>query len=326
VTVDIPATISPAVTGEYVPCRTCPAMMAPHSIGTHLVGQNWIDDAIEEHGEDAPYVVAKVHAGFPRGGASRAIPGSYVDAAVEGINLWGEWWDLDYAIIGASVDRHGMPYPIQPPRGGIVNLGVDVAADGGDELAIARQEGDILRIRRSQSGPSLENAVDVAGIILEEIIAAEQLRTELGTERPVHVKIDVIGVGWGVVGVLEAWRKEQRHEATIVRVDVRENPSKPDDPKVLWRPARKRDELWLNGREMFKPDPAGQTRVRLDVDSKTAAQLRGPNYGTNSSGQTVIESKKSMRERGIPSPDRAEAALLAIYEPVTRKKRTRVLA
>ena len=113
-----------------------------------------------------------------------------------------------------------------------------------------------------------------------------------------------------------------------MRVDVRENPSRPDDPKAMWRPARKRDELWLNGREMFKPDPTGRTRVRLDIDSKTAAQLRGPNYGTNGSAQTVIESKKSMRERGIPSPDRAEAVLLAVYEPTTaaRKKRARVLA
>lgn len=329
VTVEIPATSSPAVTGEYVICRACPIQVPQHSLGTHLVDDAWITDAVEEHGEDAPYVVAKVHAKFPRGGASRTIPGSYVDTAEESYEVLGEWWDSEYTHNGRpSRDRHGNPYPVQPPLGAFINLGVDVASDGGDELAIARQEGDIVRGRRFQSGPMLENAVDVCGIILEEIKAAEQLRVELGTERKVHVKVDMIGVGWGVVSVLEAWASEQLHDAVIVRVDVRENPHRPDDKKAHWRPARKRDEMWLNGRESFKPDPTGRPRVRLDVDTKTAAQLRGPTYGTNASAQTVVESKKSMKERGIPSPDRAEAVLLAIYDIGSgpRKRKTRVLA
>lgn len=326
VTVEIPATSSPAVTGEYVTCRACPDQLPEHSLGDHLVDDDWIRDAVDEHGDDAPYVVAKVHAKFPRGGASRAIPGSYVDAAVDAVNAFGEWWDPDSAAVRQpSTDRNGRPYAVQPPLGGLVNLGVDVAADGGDELAIARQEGDIVRLRRYQSGPTLENAVDVAGIILEEILAAERLRAALGTEAEVQCKVDVIGVGWGVVGILEAWRSEERHSSRIVRVDVREVPDRPDDPKAQWRPARKRDELWLNGRELFKPDPTGMTRVRLDVDPKTAAQLRGPRYTTNASAQTVIESKKSLRERRIPSPDRAEAVLLALYSPRVRRK-TRVLA
>jgi hypothetical protein len=35
----------------------------------------------------------------------------------------------------------------------------------------------------------------------------------------------------------------------------------------------------------------------------------------------VIESKKSLRRRGLSSPDRAEAALLAAYQPGPSSKR-----
>ena len=39
----------------------------------------------------------------------------------------------------------------------------------------------------------------------------------------------------------------------------------------------------------------------------------------------MIESKKSLRERGLDSPDRAEAALLCVYEPAPPgKKKTKV--
>jgi hypothetical protein len=47
---------------------------------------------------------------------------------------------------------------------------------------------------------------------------------------------------------------------------------------------------------------------------KELAQLNGPQYASNSSGQIVVESKKYMKKRGLHSPDRAEAMLLAVYE------------
>ncbi|MFJ8310481.1 MULTISPECIES: hypothetical protein [unclassified Streptomyces] len=36
---------------------------------------------------------------------------------------------------------------------------------------------------------------------------------------------------------------------------------------------------------------------------------------STTSGSTQIESKKAMKARGMKSPDRAEAVLLALYEP-----------
>jgi len=56
--------------------------------------------------------------------------------------------------------------------------------------------------------------------------------------------------------------------------------------------------------------------VDLDpADDDLAAQLGALKYRYNSRGQIVIESKDEMRKRGLPSPDRADAAILTAVAP-----------
>jgi hypothetical protein len=50
------------------------------------------------------------------------------------------------------------------------------------------------------------------------------------------------------------------------------------------------------------------------TDERTIAQLAGIRYSHNSRGQVVIESKEDARKRGVRSPDRAEAVMLAFAE------------
>lgn len=334
VTIPIAATDSPAITGEDSGiCMDCPRSVPDHPLSTHLVDDVWVKDAIREHGEDAPYVVAKVYAKFPKGGGARAIPASFVDAGMEQASP--DFDDLDLIVDGQpSIDLLGHPYATQPNKGAWIRLGVDVAADGGDEFVIARAEGNIVRIRVVQSGAVNQNSVDVAGKILEEIRAAKILAEAIGTDlktHPITVKVDAIGVGWGVVSTLESWAREGVVPAgvTIIRVVVSELPDQPDNPKSMWRPKNKRAELWLNGRQLLTPDPSGAVALRLDVDSKVAAQLRAPKYGTDASGRQYIEKKSDIIARmgsaQGKSPDRAEAMLLAVYEP-RNKKKVRILA
>jgi hypothetical protein len=47
------------------------------------------------------------------------------------------------------------------------------------------------------------------------------------------------------------------------------------------------------------------------MDDTTIGQLAGILYEINSHGQQLIEPKKKAAERGVPSPDRAEALMLA---------------
>jgi len=47
------------------------------------------------------------------------------------------------------------------------------------------------------------------------------------------------------------------------------------------------------------------------TDERTIAQLAAIRYRHNARGQIVIESKEELRKRGVKSPDRAEAVMLA---------------
>lgn len=289
-TIPIDAYATPNFTGEDAgECHACPPEVPKHPVTEHLVDREWVEDVINEFGEDSPFVEARVHARFPRQTANKVIPLGWAEMAQE----------------------NDTPLEAQEIR-----LGVDVAADGGDEFVIAWADGYRVSIRHKSSGAANANPVDVAGVVLEQIREAEQVHKERRIDTPVRVKIDAIGVGWGVCGILERWRDEQRHGADIISVNVSDRPSDPD------KFSNQRAEMWWNGRTMVQPHPSSdgpKQNTRLDVDHKVLAQLSGPTYKSDSSGRIVIEAKKDMKRRGVPSPDRAEAILLALFEPPGKK-------
>ncbi len=286
-TIPIAVSDTPNFTGEDAgACLACPPGVPPHPVTSHLVDEDWLRVTLQEYGPDHPYVVAKVGAGFPEIVANRTIPLGWLDEAI----------------------KLGKEEPATGPR---VRLGVDIASDGGDELAIARIEGLHARIVHSESGKSLANSVDVAGIILEHVKDAEVRAKELGSTERVRVKVDVIGLGWGPVSTLQRWGEEGLHGADVVGVNVAERAKEPD------RHANQRAEMWWEGRQAFQPDPdrGGRPMATLDVDDRTKAQLGDPTHKTSTAGRRVIESKADLRKRGRKSPDRAEAVLLGYYEP-----------
>lgn len=316
VTVRIAAADSPAISGENAGrCRDCPPQVPAHPLSTHLVDPTWVAGAVRDHGGNAPYVTAKVHARFPKGSAFQAVPYSWVEAAVDAPDPRGDEY-VRLRDLGLDSERDDATVGY----GSWIRLGVDVAADGGDEFVIARGVGDLVHIRHMSSGSVNAHPHTVAGRVLEEIRAAEQLRTALGSRSRVRVKIDAIGVGWGVAGILRAWGSEGMHRAEIVPVVVSEKTNREPDSATL-HPYRQRDEMWLAVRALLSPPvDGGPGRLRLRVDGRTQAQLSAPRYDTNYQGFTVIESKKSLRERGLSSPDRAEAVLLTVFEPPGRKR------
>lgn len=309
--IPIPASASPNISGERAPrCRSCPEGLPPHSLATHLLAQQAVDEAVRDFGPDSPYVQAKVHARFPKGGANRVVPYSWLEAAADADEPQGPEY---VALADLDLPEETEPWAVR--RGAWVRLGVDVASDGGDEFVIARTVGDLTTIRHASAGQENANSVDVAGVVLREIHRAEALARTLASPVPVRVKVDTIGLGWGVTSTLAAWGSEQVHGAEIVGVDVSERPNREDAASVM-RPALKRDEMWLAGRSLAQPQQRdGSSLWRLRVDRRTLAQLAAPGLGTTSTGSVKVESKKNMRARGMPSPDRGEAALLSVYEP-----------
>lgn len=283
-TIPIPAHETPNFTGEDAgSCKSCPISVSPHSVGTHLIDQDWVDEVTYEFGEDSAFVEARVHAQFPAVAGDKVIPLSWAEQATENDD---------------------------PLPGSEIKLGVDVASDGGDEFVVAWLRGWTARISHKSSGAANANAVDVAGVLLEEVKSAEGVHRRDGIVTPVRVKIDALGVGWGVVSLLQRWGAEGRHSSEIVGVKVSERATRGG------RFANRRAELWWTGRELLQPEPdTGRQQLRLDVDRLTLAQLATPKYRTDTSGRIQIEKKTEVKARGGWSPDRAEAVLLALYEP-----------
>ncbi len=314
--IPISAFDTPGVTGETAPiCRTCTGGLS-HTVSKHLVEPSWITETIAEHGEESNYVQAKVYARFPKGGPSRVLPSAWIDGAAEAEEPDSEE-HVCLTDLGLPEEHEGW----MVKKGSWVRLGVDVAADGGDEFVIARCVGDLVTIQHHSSGAANAHGMTVAGVVLKEIRKAEALAGALGSTARIHVKIDCIGVGWNVADVLRAWGSEELHTAKIVPVNVAEKTEREPDGETL-RPAKKRDEMWLSMRSLVQPrgnDDAAS--IRLRVDRQTLAQLRTPMLSYNSQGMAVVESKKSMKDRGLSSPDRGEAVLMAVYEPIISSKR-----
>lgn len=265
--IPIPAAATPNFTGEKV---------GPW--GKNLVDEGWVKEVIRAFGEDSPFVQARVYARFPRTSSSAIIPIDWIE--------------------------HAQRLESDP---GVIRLGVDIAADGGDEFVIAEIDGMTGRIIHASKNNA--SAVDVAGRILEAIREAEAKHAQRGITEPVRVKIDAIGVGWGVSSLLEEWQLEERHSSQIVPVNVA---MAAHDREQF---SNQRAEMWWTMREALQPDEAGDQEIALDIDHRTVQQLSAPSYRSNSTGKIQIESKADMAKRGVGSPDRAEALLLALFEP-----------
>jgi hypothetical protein len=280
----IPADESPNFTDEDV----------PSDVKRNLVDKRWVDEQIANFGEGSTFVEARVRAHFPHGATNKTIPWQWIE---------------DAATTEAARDI---------PPSTWVRLGVDVAADGGDEFVIARATGGAVSIVHFSSGAQNANSTDVAGKVKEAIDEANTIRARLHEERKVRVKIDVIGVGWGVYGTLKAWASEGVIDCELVPVNVSQKAT--NHEKFYNR----RAEMWWAGREAVRPEPgdpangippSGSSVAFVGMDKRTLAQLNAPTYGHDAQGRVKIEKKEEIKKRGLGSPDRAEACLLAIYEP-----------
>lgn len=299
--ITVPYTATPNFTGEKVGiCKRCPSRVEPHTIAKHLTSEEFVRAVKAQYSEDDPYVQAALYARFPSGNIAKAIPMQWLEKT-RPIKTHDGSPDLDWQE--------------QSLKTGVISLGIDVAAEGGDEFVIAKKDGWHGTIIHKSSGSKNENPVEVAGMAIEHIRQAVKLHEKRNLGRPVRVKIDSIGIGWGVTGLLKQWVKEQKLNAEIIGVNVAEK------ARDTERFKNQRSELWWNFRELVQDE----TEVTLDVDDTTLKQLNGPKYQTDSAGRIVIESKAEMQRRGTNSPDRAEALLLAYYEPPTKNTNAAVI-
>lgn len=165
-----------------------------------------------------------------------------------------------------------------------IGVGVDVAGPGDNETVLVRREGSPLTQTRAWRIP------DPKGALLAAIQSANP--------EPMYINVDAIGIGYHV------WR--YLREAGLPAMPVVSG-AKASDAK---RFANIKAEMCWSFRELLQDGLVAGLR-----DEDTIAQLMGMKYSHNTRGQIEVESKKNAHRRGVPSPDRAEATIMAYSGP-----------
>jgi hypothetical protein len=168
-----------------------------------------------------------------------------------------------------------------------IELGVDVGG-GGDESTIALRKGGFVRIVKSSQHPDTMQVVSDVNESLEQFKA-------------LRAKIDSIGIGRGVCD------RGIEMEKPYVGVNVGRASFEPD------RFSNLRAQFWWFVRSLFE---FGQ--IDIDpADEDLAAELSSLRYKPVEKGKILIESKDEARRRGVRSPNRADALMLALCDPLS---------
>lgn len=167
-------------------------------------------------------------------------------------------------------------------------FGMDVARMGADETVIYRNRGGMIRLEDSWR----KQNTDVSRARAQNLLEAEPYRP---------MTVDVVGLGAGVYDPLAA------HGFNVQPFNGGEQAN---DPR---RFVNRNSEAWWAFREGLE---AGL--IDLDPDDLTlAAQLQSRRWKLDASQRRIrIETKDEMKARGLPSPDRADAAIMSWYEGV----------
>lgn len=169
-----------------------------------------------------------------------------------------------------------------------LTLGVDVARFGDDESVVQPRRGLKAFEARARQGMDI---VQLAGLVRQ---VARELRDGHET---VRVNIDEIGVGGGLVDILQ-----QDGDLEVHGINVAERATA-EGYHLL------RDQLWFACADWLKEGGA------IPEDPKLHSELVAPTYKFDVQGRQKVESKDEIKKRLGRSPDRADALCLSIYEP-----------
>lgn len=269
----------------HISYRHAPAFtgeVVSRNLAENLISKRWVEERILDWGEDSALFTSKCDGDFPAQGDPFAVVPHH--------------WAMQCKL-------HELPEDDE-----IVEAGIDVGA-GSDRTVIRERRG--FRAGREMVFVD-EDPMRTVGRLIEKI-------NEWGIKK---VKVDVTGIGWALAGRLRELsskhnptsKKETTHSAEVVRVNFGEGPSLGNENRFLNRRA---EIYWTVGREL--------SRLKLwdlsNVDEQVLHELTASRYEImDSKGKIKIEKKDQVIKRLRVSPDRAEALLLAFYQPIKQAR------
>ena len=265
-----------------------------------LVTAKWVEERRIAWRENSDRYRSRVLGEFPQRGEDNLIAMKDIEAAVyegedeftgiKGMNGMEGMFLGDGDVSGGVGARHASPLRDDPfgmfltGDGGRVVIGVDVARFGSDRTVVLMRRGDTVVSIRAFSR-------------IDTMATAGQVMVAVRERRPDLVNVDAIGVGAGLADRL-------REQGVPARgVNVAEKP--------------RRDQTCLNLRAEGYQSLARRfrdRRIRIPRDAELISELATLRYEYDSHGRLRMESKASMKQRGVGSPDKADALMLAFLD------------
>ena len=246
-----------------------------------------IQSLIRKYGEDSNVVRVRVYGEFPLQEDDVFLPISIVEDAV--------------SLEVFESDKEEKVFV--PQR---IDIGVDVARFGDDETVIAIKTDKVVHPLKVRHGQNLMATVG------DVINTSKGLHKQYPDAR-IIVKVDDTGLGGGVTDRLREIIVQEKitwlvlvpvNFASSVPKSVKEHDYYDDIITYMWACLR---DLLCN------------QQLKLPNDSDLVGQLTTRKYTMRSSGKVQLESKKAMKDRGLRSPDRADALVLATLPLIVRE-------
>jgi len=189
-------------------------------------------------------------------------------------------------VIPVSLIEHAMANDIKVHEDTIAIWGLDVARQGGDASVLCKRQGPVIHPLTVWRNLDL---MQLTGAVKAEYDAMPP------SKRPAEIIVDSNGFGAGVLDRLRELGLPARG------LNVSERAMAKDTYLNL------RAEIWFKMKMYFEG-----MDVSLPRDDALYAELAAPRYHFTSAGKLQVESKDSMKKRGVASPDRADAVALSL--------------
>ncbi|ANY70418.1 terminase B [Paenibacillus sp. BIHB 4019] len=236
-----------------------------------------------KYGKDSDVIRVRVDGEFPRGESNSFIALEAAEFAKNDVRL--------------------------QPVGTRLIVGADIARFGDDETSIYGRIGGKTVIERHHHK---QDTMQTTGWILRLIDEARAERPEI---YEVEIRIDDSGIGGAVTDRLREINEERQLGYIIVPVN---NGSSASDEHY----GNLGSEMWGCIKSLLEENMSNFILgvpgvLELPDDEKLIAQLSTRKWRMNSNGKIYLERKEDMKKRGLQSPDRADAFVLAYAEVET---------
>ena len=220
-----------------------------------------------------------------------------VDSDIYRVRVLGDFPTSDTdSVIPLDLIEAAYSRDVEPKKLLMPVWGLDVARFGSCRTALVKRWGNHQVEAKTWRK---RDTMEVAGIVMREY---EDAKSDM---RPAAICVDSIGIGAGVADRL------RELDLPVFAINVGEAPS------GTGRFLNLRAELWWRAREWLE-----ERDSKLESE-ELGGELSIVKYKITSSGKIQIESKEQMMDRGVDSPDIADAFVLTFAGADRRKEHTR---